>query len=381
MDKTKIWNIISYLTFAISALIVGLFIFFYWSQISNIVSQLYGDKPTFFSSIFPKILDASIIILETIIFLYITKPILQKYLEHKGKKNQSKLIIAAYTYIVWFIIVIILLFTFFKDFGAIITSLGLIGFGVTFALQKPIMNFVGWVTIITTNPFNLGEKIEVNNIKGEVKSIHLMYTRIQGSKADSNNKSEQIITIPNELILTNPILNYSRNGGLYTDEITFSITYESNWRKAAKIVEEITEENVKKFVKTQVPVTFAEKRAWQEALNLLQEASKKIKRDFLKKTVKEQINIMKTVESSNEVPIPKPKIHIKLEPASIGINVIYQTDLDAIAETKATIIKDFLEKIEKHEDIKLAHPRMEIIKNENKEKEHHSNKKLKEFLQ
>jgi small-conductance mechanosensitive channel len=380
MEKTKILNFISYTAFVIAAIIAGIFIFFYWNQISNIALQIYGEKPSAFATILPKLSDAAIIILETIIFLFITKPILQKYLEHKGKKNQAKLIVALYTYLVWFIIIIILLSTFFKDFGAIITSLGLIGFGITFALQKPIMNFVGWLTIVMTNPFNLGEKIEVNNIKGDVKSIHIMYTRIQGTKADTNNKSEQIITIPNELILTNPVLNYSRNGGFYTDEITFSITYESNWRKAAKIVEEITEENVKKFVKTQVPVTFAEKRAWQEALNLLQEASKKIKREFLKKTVKEQINIMKTAESGNEIPVPKPKIRISLEPSSIGINVVYQTDLQSVADTKASIIKDFLEKIEKHEDIELAYPRMEIMKNENHAKKKYNNKQLKDFI-
>ena len=76
---------------------------------------------------------------------------------------------------------------------------------------------------------------------------------------NAQTKSEQVISVPNELMLTNPVINLSRLGGLYTDDITVSLTYESNWKKAAEILESIAQNAMKKFIKNNLPATFAER--------------------------------------------------------------------------------------------------------------------------
>ncbi|MBI2598328.1 MAG: mechanosensitive ion channel, partial [Candidatus Diapherotrites archaeon] len=265
-----------------------------------------------------------------------------------------------YTYLVWGLVLILIIMSFFEDVGALLTSLGLIGFGITFALQKPILNFVGWLTIILTNPFTVGDRIEVSQIRGDVLSINTMYTRMQGTRATSQEKSEKIITLPNEFILTNPVINYSRLGDLFTDELAISITFESNWRKAMEILENVVLTTIANYRKD-VPITKAEKKAWHEAIKLLQEASKKIKSGFVKESVKENIDMLKTTETKPSPEIPKPQFQLVLGESALNLSVIYQTDLRSVRQTKHEIVKGFLEEIEKWHDIEIAYPHMQIV--------------------
>ena len=339
------------------------FLYFYGSLIMDTLPASIMSSESL-RTILPGFLNIAALIVATEVFLLITRFALSRYLENRGKKKEIKVILTLYTYLVWAFMGVLLLTTVFKDIGALLTSIGLIGFGITFALQKPIMNFVGWLTIVLTKPFNIGDRIEVNGIKGEVLSIQTMYTRVQGIRVGAQTKSDQIISVPNEFILTNPVTNFSRLGGLYTDDITVSVTYESNWRKASELLENVTEGAVRKFVKNNIPVTFAERRSWQEAVNLLQEASKRLRRGFVKQSVQEKIELLKTAESASEVEIQKPKIQMSLGESSIDLNVLFKTDITAVRDTKHEIAKNFMEAIERRDDIELAYPHMQIVYDE-----------------
>ncbi|HIH09219.1 MAG TPA: mechanosensitive ion channel [Candidatus Diapherotrites archaeon] len=340
-----------------------IFLYVYGSfLLETIISQALNNASL--NTLWPLIAEVAILVAGTQIFLMISKFLISRYLENRGKKKEIRVILTLYSYLVWAFVGIFLLSTIFKDVGALITSIGLIGFGITFALQKPILNFVGWLTIVLTKPFNISDRIEVTGIRGDVLSINTMYTRVQGTRPAAQTKSDQIITIPNELILTNPVLNYSRMGDVYSDDITVSITYESNWRKAIDILESVTTNSVKKYLKNNSPVTFAEKKSWQEAVGLLQEASKRLRRGFVKQSVQEKIEILRTAEIASEIEIPKPRILMSLGASSIDLNVLYKTDLHSIRDTKHSIVRSFMEAVEKCPDIGLAYPHMQIVYDE-----------------
>ncbi len=363
-----------YILFAFLALFI---LIFYYSQFFDLVFERYFGSD-FFSRFLPSIVDTVLLVFGAFFFLLVTKPLIRYYFVKKGRDSQAGLLVSFYSYFVWFIAFALILSTVFKDLGTLIASLGLIGFGFTLALQKPILNFVGWLNIIMTNPFNVGERIEVSGIIGEVISIHTMFTRIKGLYKTSQSIAETLITIPNEVLLTNPVLNYSRLGGIVSDDLTISITYESNWKKARQIIEEVAEETMRHFIKAQLPATFAEKRSWQEALSLLQEASKRIKRGFLKKNVSEQIEIIKTAKETLSVPFPKSKLLISLGQSSIDINVVYKTDLHLARDSKDYFTRRILEEFSKHSDLEFAYPHMQIV-SEDKKAISKNNKKILDY--
>ncbi len=339
---------------------IAIFLYLYGSLLGEIITESFFNQEGSLQAFTPILINVAGLIVGTEIFLIITKFIISKYLENKGKKKEIKVILTLYTYLVWTLMGIFLASTIFKDIGALLTSVGLIGFGITFALQKPILNFVGWLVIVVTKPFNIGDRIEVLNVRGDVLAIHTMYTSVQGTRIDRQEKSEKIVTIPNELLFTNPVSNYSRRNDLFEDEATFSITMESNWRKAIEIAENVTMATISKYLKPNPPATIQEKKAWQEALKLLTEASRKMRRGTLKESVKENIGIMKTAETTM-TEIPKPNIQINLAASSYDINVLYRTDLRAVRTTKHEIVRGFLEAIEKRGDIELAYPHVQFV--------------------
>ncbi|MBI5554173.1 MAG: mechanosensitive ion channel [Candidatus Diapherotrites archaeon] len=307
------------------------------------------------------ILNALILIVGTVVFQAISKYFISRHFERIGKPNEGKVIIKLYTCVLWLFVGLIILFSVLREFGALLTSLGLIGFGITFALQKPLLNFVGWMAINVTNPFGIGDRIEVNKIRGDVVSIHTMYTKIRGTVQETHVVGDHFIHVPNEILLTNPIINYSRLNGLYFDEIRFSITLESNWKKAVHIAETVTEQVTRSLVKGSVPVSKAEKQAWIEAVDLLEKASRKIRKGFLRRSVKENIEVLKSAESVSQIQLSKPNIQLSVGDYSIQISIIYQTDLYALRATKTEITKAFMDEIRRHKDIELAYPHLQII--------------------
>ncbi len=343
---------------------VVLFLYFYGTFVMQLAYEKVLDETTR-QTLAPVVMNAIALIIGTEVFLIISRLVFSRYFHDHRQKRKVKAILAIYTYVVWAFVALLILAMVFKDIGALLTSIGLIGFGITFALQKPILNFVGWFTILVTNPFNIGDRIEVAGIRGDVVAIHTMHTKVQGTRtaaqgSQTQETSEKIIILPNELMLTNPVMNYSRMGDIYSDEVVVSITYESNWKKAMEILENVTASTIKKYIK-QAPSTEAEREAWDEAITLLQIASRKLKKGLVRQSVKENISLMKAAENISEVKSLKPDIQVKFADSAIDLSVVYQTDLHAVRKTKHEIVKGFLEEVEKSKDIEIAYPHVQVV--------------------
>jgi len=344
----------------LAAVIVAVMLFLYSALIFDVIFNNILGAPSL-ENFVPVALNAVFLIIGTWIFLLITKFFIAKHLENRGKKKEIKLILSLYTYVVWTLLIILIASSVFKDFGIFVASLGIIGFGLTLALQKPILNLVGWITVVLNKPFNVGDRIEVSNHRGDVIAINSMYTSMQGTRLNSQEKSEKIITFPNEFILTNPVVNYTKRVELFWEDLTILITYESNWRKAEKILFEITLNVVKKYVTLPVISMKKDKKSFEDALKLLEEASKKLSKGMMKQTIKENIETMKTIEHQNKEDLPDPSVRLQLLDSGIGLNVLFVADIRRITVMRSEIARGFLQELEKHKDIRIAYPHTQIV--------------------
>jgi len=189
-----------------------------------------------------------VIIILTYLFVNFSSGILKSYLINKGDKRDVKLFISVYKYFIWFAVIFVSLALLFKQIGSLITSIGLIGFGVTLALQKPILNFVGWLTIVFSKSYKIGDIIHINNIQGQVYDITIMNTLLAelNQEGDSTGKS---VSIPNEFVLTSAVTNYSKGTSNVWDNVCVYLTYKSNWKKARAIVEKLVQDVINKYSK------------------------------------------------------------------------------------------------------------------------------------
>ena len=79
----------------------------------------------------------------------------------------------------------------------IVAGLGLTGFALGFALKDSIANLLAGVMIILYRPFDIGDRIDIGGLAGNVVKIDLRYTELDAEK--------ERVLVPNSKLLTDPI--------------------------------------------------------------------------------------------------------------------------------------------------------------------------------
>tara|TARA_R110002153_G_scaffold182571_2_gene335924 strand:- start:551 stop:1450 length:900 start_codon:yes stop_codon:yes gene_type:complete len=123
----------------------------------------------------------------------------------------------------------------FKDYTIII---GLFTAGITFTLQELILSIAGSFYIFFVRVYKPGDRIEINNIKGDVIDIDSIYTTIMeiGEWVSSDNYSGRIVKISNAFVFKGPIKNYSMDFPFVWDELNILIAYGSDTDLAKSIM-------------------------------------------------------------------------------------------------------------------------------------------------
>jgi len=122
--------------------------------------------------------------------------------------------------------------------GDFSVAFGILAAGLAFALQEIVGSFAGWITIITGNPFNIGDRIETGGIKGDVVDIGILRTTVMeiGNWMDGDHNTGRLVTLSNAFIFKEPLFSYSVHLHYIWDEIRIPIPYGSDWQKAMAIM-------------------------------------------------------------------------------------------------------------------------------------------------
>ena len=126
----------------------------------------------------------------------------------------------------------------------LVTFLGLLSAGVAIALKDPLMNVAGWMHILARKPFDVGDRIEINGVAGDVIDIRIFQFSILeiGNWVNADQSTGRVLHIPNGLIFNTILGNYTRGFPYIWNELEVLITFESDWHKAKKILQKIVDE-------------------------------------------------------------------------------------------------------------------------------------------
>ena len=176
----------------------------------------------------PRILAALLVIVLVQILIQLIKPVLFNFLKRVKQKDA---VIKLFSLVINVLTVIAALSLLLGSVSSFITSLGLIGLGITWALQTPILCFTGWILINVKGYYRVGDRISVKEIYGDVSEIDFLNTTVWEYGASwftAEQPSGRLITIPNSFVLETPVFNYTRDFQYVWDEVTVSIAYESD---------------------------------------------------------------------------------------------------------------------------------------------------------
>ncbi len=143
---------------------------------------------------------------------------------------------------------------------AAILSLGLVGFGLTLALQRPILALAGWATLVFGGSVREGDRIQVGDVEGDVLDINLFTTRMwevgsPGSPTPGR-PTGRIRTLSNAAFLEDAVANSTSDTATVFDEFVINVAFESDQDLARQVLVDVGRSVVDDDIHKQMAVAY-----------------------------------------------------------------------------------------------------------------------------
>ncbi len=224
----------------------------------------------------------------------------------------------------------------FEGFHSVATYLGLLSAGLAIALKELVANFVGWGFILWRRPFEVGDRIQIGAISGDVIDLRIFqFTLLEiGNWVDADQSTGRIIHINNGKLFTEPLANYSKGFQYIWNEVPVLVTFESDWRGAKKILADLASRH------GEHPSADVEKR--------LRQAAQKFMIFYSKLT---------------------PTVYTSVRDCGVLLTIRYLCDPRSRRSTEENIWEDILDVFAEHGDIDFAYPTQRFFDNLSEGKE------------
>lgn len=137
----------------------------------------------------------------------------------------------------------------FDDPTRLATAMGLVTAGLAFALQRVVTALAGYVLILRGQTFNVGDRIVMGGVRGDVVALGFMQTTIMEmgqpppvQNADpamwvrSRQYTGRIVTVSNAKVFDEPVFNYTRDFPYIWEEIAVPVSYRDDRARVEQIL-------------------------------------------------------------------------------------------------------------------------------------------------
>lgn len=146
------------------------------------------------------------------------------------------------------LILAIILSLLFANWYAAMVSFGIISLILGFALQNPITSFFGWLYILIRKPFEVGDRIKIGSVYGDVINVSYIDTTLwefNGDYLSGDHPSGRIIRFANSKVFSEYVYNYSWPLFPFIwNELNFYISYESDFQFTGDTIKRIAETEI-----------------------------------------------------------------------------------------------------------------------------------------
>jgi small-conductance mechanosensitive channel len=215
----------------------------------------------------------------------------------------------------------------FEGLQSVGTFLGLLTAGLAIALRDPVTDFAGWIFINLRSPFDVGDRIQIGEIKGDVIDIRLFkFTVLEiGNWVQADQSTGRVVHLPNHQVFNEPLANYTSDFEFIWNELEVLVTFESDWKKAKKKLQEIADKHMEDFV------------------------------DHAKRQV-QRANKSYLVQYQYLTPI----VYTDVKESGVNLTIRHLCDPRKRRSVGQGMWEDILDMVEKSDDIDLAYPTMRI---------------------
>jgi small-conductance mechanosensitive channel len=164
------------------------------------------------------------------------------------------------------ILVVGLLSIWFDDPGRLAAFLGFVTAGLAFALQRVITAFAGYLLILRGKTFNVGDRITMGGVRGDVVNLGFLQTTIMEmgqppsvQSADpamwvrARQYSGRIVTVTNAKVFEEPVFNYTRDFPYLWEELMMPVGYSADYQRAEQILLDTARRHTEKISQMSEP--------------------------------------------------------------------------------------------------------------------------------
>lgn len=233
------------------------------------------------------------------------------------------------TYITAFLGILIVGRIWFQGLQSLATFLGLLSAGLAIALKDPVSDLAGWLFIIWRKPFNVGDRIQLGDVKGDVIDIRVFKFSVLeiGNWVRSDQSTGRVVHLPNHKVFSDSLANYTSDFEFIWNELEVLVTFESDWEKAKTILQELADQHLEEFV------------------NTAQKQVRRAQKSYL-------------IYYRHLTPI----VYTDVRDSGICLTIRHLSNPRQRRSLSEALWEDILRSFAQHEDIELAYPTMRIYK-------------------
>ncbi|HVX41444.1 MAG TPA: mechanosensitive ion channel domain-containing protein [Gemmatimonadaceae bacterium] len=186
---------------------------------------------------------------------------------HGGARGRAAFWASQVLHLATLAAVIVAVFAVWKDAAGQLTAVaGWIAAGLTVALQRVVTAFAGYVIILRGNVFNIGDRITIGGVRGDVVALGFMQTTVMemGQPPDAQHDAPamwvhgrqntgRLVRVTNDKIFDTPIYNYTREFPFIWDELMFPIRYADDRRVVERILLDVARRHTAPIVQAAAP--------------------------------------------------------------------------------------------------------------------------------
>jgi small-conductance mechanosensitive channel len=268
----------------------------------------------------PAIVVAALIVF----YLLLSRVILPRRL----KKEELFLARRIGGYGVIFLTLVVIAFGSIDDLRLLATTVGVASAGIVIALQDVATSMCGWCAIMLGRKFKIGDRLEIDGVRGDVLDIQLMRTTM----VELNNwlgvdqPTGRVFMVPNNFIFKSKVFNYSHGHPYIWGMVEVTVTYATPVASALALFNKVLEEETRE--------SFAEAKA----------AAREMERRY-------------GVEDADY----RPKVYTRIADCGVTFSMLYVAHYKGSSSMRNRINRRLIAELETHQHIRLAYPTRQLI--------------------
>ncbi|GAB5521520.1 MAG: mechanosensitive ion channel [Rhodothermales bacterium] len=181
-----------------------------------------------------------LIFIGTIVLMRIGRRLVDRFVADPSRRYQAGRTVRTTSLIIGFLLIVL---TLAPDTDGFLSFFTVIGAGLAIALREVLLSVAGWIKLSVMNTYKIGDRIEINGVKGDVLDIRVLRTTMMevGGWVGADQSTGRLVHVPNSWVFSEACYNYTRGFSFVWHEMSVVVTFQSDYEAARQILLDLAE--------------------------------------------------------------------------------------------------------------------------------------------